>query len=313
MRDQELRDSSDLTTRSAMVDRLGEDGYLFFRGLLDPEPLHALWLEIMGTLQEFGWLEPDVPAPEARVLPPVRVPMSPEYYPAYVAVQKLEEFHRLGHHPRLASLFRTIIGDDAFCLPPKLVRLWFPEVPSDPHLPSAPHQDYPTYHIPDQFTAWIPLMHVPREMGGLRVLRGSQDRGAFDPARWEPVIHDDDPDWRTTDYRLGDVLVMHCLTVHHALPNLTQRLRVSVDVRWSAARDGVPDYALLPDLDPQMIPGWEALTAGWSDTRWVEIPAGVPIIEGKEPFVDIRQPASRFVNVPPEPRWDLAPLAVEQA
>jgi len=40
--------------------RLDETGYLFFRGLLDTEPLLALRREVLQICQKHGWLLPDI-------------------------------------------------------------------------------------------------------------------------------------------------------------------------------------------------------------------------------------------------------------
>jgi hypothetical protein len=49
----------------------------------------------------------------------------------------------------------------------------------------------------------------------------------------------------TTDYQAGDVLVFHCLTTHAALPNLTDRLRISAEYRWQLADQPAPRRVIL--------------------------------------------------------------------
>jgi len=44
--------------------------------------------------------------------------------------------------------------------------------------------------------------------------------------------------WRTTDYKVGDLLLFHGLTVHKALHNVTRdRLRVSLEFRYQRQGD----------------------------------------------------------------------------
>lgn len=305
----ELWDSTAALGRvDELTERLRLDGYLFFRGLLEPDPLRTLHLRMLTTLRARGWIDPDGPLLSARARPPARLPGSAAYYEGYSEILALEDLHRVGHDPRLGGLFRGLIGPDAYCLPAKVVRLWYPGFDHMVHMPSAPHQDLPAYHIPDQLTAWIPLMNCPCELGGLRVLRGSQGRGTFDPVGHEPVVDPDDRDWATTDYRVGDVLLFHCLTLHHAMRNRTPLLRVSVDVRWASARYPIPRHATLPDVDVERVPGWDVLTAGWTTTKWIETPGEVRIDDGIEPFARPNHGPSRFVDIPPEPRWDLVPV-----
>ena len=38
--------------------------------------------------------------------------------------------------------------------------------------------------------------------------------------------------WLTADYRPGDLLVFHSLMIHRALPNTSDRIRLSLDTRY---------------------------------------------------------------------------------
>ena len=42
-----------------------------------------------------------------------------------------------------------------------------------------------------------------------------------------------DARWATFDFALGDALLVHKLTVHRALPNESDEIRVSVDFRFA--------------------------------------------------------------------------------
>ena len=68
-------------------------------------------------------------------------------------------------------------------------------------------------------------------------------------------------EWVTTDYRLGDAIVFHSLTVHKALPNQSlDRFRLSVDYRFSPASQPIVEKELLPTY--AMI-SWDDVYAGW--------------------------------------------------
>jgi ectoine hydroxylase-related dioxygenase (phytanoyl-CoA dioxygenase family) len=77
-------------------------------------------------------------------------------------------------------------------------------------------------------TTWMPLTDIPIALGGLAVRPGGHRHG---PQRPRPLAGTE-RGWATTDYRAGDVIIFHCLTPHAALPNLTDRLRLSADFRW---------------------------------------------------------------------------------
>ena len=68
-------------------------------------------------------------------------------------------------------------------------------------------------------------------------------------------------DWVTTDYRLGDALIFHSLTVHKALPNQSpDRFRLSVDYRFSPASQPIVEKELVPTYN---LISWEDVYAGW--------------------------------------------------
>jgi Phytanoyl-CoA dioxygenase (PhyH) len=77
---------------------------------------------------------------------------------------------------------------------------------------------------------------VPRTLGGLAVLPGSQHSATV---RNRPLTRLE-RGWATTDYEAGDVLVFHCLTTHAALPNREQRMRFSAEFRWQLADKPAP-------------------------------------------------------------------------
>jgi len=57
-----------------------------------------------------------------------------------------------------------------------------------------------------------PPGEVPRSLGGLAVLPGSQHSSGVAARPLRRL----EPGWRTADYEPGDILVFHCLTTHAA-------------------------------------------------------------------------------------------------
>jgi hypothetical protein len=137
-------------------------------------------------------------------------------------------------------------------------------------------------------------------MGGLRILAGSHLDGLRELIAARGVAgvgvraDEDDPRWRTTDYRCGDVLVFLSLTVHWAPENLGSSVRLSADYRYQSVAQPVVDGSLHPHSWP-LIPDWDDLTTGWTSTRWVEAPRGLSVSEIVAPGPDLVAPASRFV------------------
>jgi Phytanoyl-CoA dioxygenase (PhyH) len=112
------------------------------------------------------------------------------------------------------------------------------------------------------------LGDCPRELGGLAVWPGSRHRGVIDhgfvPGVGGLGIRTDripDVRWYSTDYRIGDVLIFHSLTVHGALSNRTaDRLRISADFRYQRAGDRFAAHMLRPTGGRL---GWAEVYAGW--------------------------------------------------
>jgi hypothetical protein len=287
----ELRDSTSIADDTeAMGQRLAEDGYLLFRGVIDRESVSDVRRQVLEVLGHHGWLEPGSPVEEARPSAPERWTFTPEFLPAYKDVQSLEAVHRLAHHRGFGELFRTIYGAGAYCIPPKVVRLIYPGPPS---LQIHPHKDYASTGIPDMLTCWFPLGDCPRPMGGLAVLPGSQyrpislaDSEVFDPS---------DP-WSTTDYEAGDALLFHCLTTHVSRLNQSNTLRMSIDARWASSDWPIPDYMMVPDRFGTKA-NWKDLGASWATQRWREIPADVRVLTGVPAGVNVRHPDSRWLHL----------------
>lgn len=63
------------------------------------------------------------------------------------------------------------------------------------------------------------------------------------------------------DLGLGDALVFHSLTLHRALPNRSDRLRLSVDYRFQRSGDALTEGCLKPHFDRV---SWEDVYAGWA-------------------------------------------------
>ncbi|WP_253776540.1 phytanoyl-CoA dioxygenase family protein [Goodfellowiella coeruleoviolacea] len=277
---------------AALRARVADEGYLFFRGLLDPAPIQKLARDIRTALQADGWLAEGVDPDVAELRPPARDFKNVNFLPGYTNVQKIEYLHALPHQPALTSVVQALIGPDVFCHPRKVARLvWPTELGTTPGI--YVHQDFVVEGVMDMFTTWVPFVDCPPELGGLAILTGSQNEGVS--PRFDHVDPADDR-WATTSYQVGDVLLFHCLTAHGALPNRTDRLRLSADYRWQSAATPVPAEALGPHL-AGALPGWDELGANWTTRSWVRPPAGVRVVErtGGE-AAEI--PPSEFVTVP---------------
>jgi ectoine hydroxylase-related dioxygenase (phytanoyl-CoA dioxygenase family)/putative sterol carrier protein len=292
----ELEDSSAIADNAEELrHRIADQGYVFFRGLLDPAPIHRLATDLRTALQREGWLADGVAPEEAALQGPARDFKNANFFGGYTALQRLEYFHALPHEPVLTKVMANLIGSDVFIHPRKVGRIvWPTKMGTTPGIYT--HQDYVVEGVPDMFTSWIPFVDCSRDLGGLAILTGSQNEGVV--PRLHRVRTDDDA-WATTDYRVGDVLIFHCLTAHAALPNETDGLRLSGDYRWQSTEQELPADALLPHMHGA-VPGWAELTEGWASDEWVAPPAGVEVVERFGGEIATRPYTSQYVSVPPQ-------------
>ena len=153
------------------------------------------------------------------------------------------------------------------------------------------HQDFVHFQGSyDNLTCWTPVGDCPSELGGLAVLGGSHkvkrvlehhfSLGAgslhVDPSEHEEL----EDKWFSTNYQVGDTLIFPALTIHMALPNVTEdRLRVSLDNRYQAIDDPIAEHMLDPHLSNFSPFGWEQVYQDWESDElkyyWKEQPVTV--------------------------------------
>jgi hypothetical protein len=262
---QRFIDSTDLATDGpALAARMHRDGYLFLRGLLPADTLRGLQCQIGSIARDAGWLRRDAPVAHA-VADPAGFCVDPD--PAYLAtlrrINRLEDYHALKHHPALLGLFERMLAGAVFAHPRVLMRNIFPG--REVHTTKA-HQDFPNVQgTTEVFTAWFPLTDCPMDLGPLQIAAGTHTGAVydFDIAAGAGGIEITDPfedRWVSDAFALGDVLVFHSLAVHKGMPNRSDRLRMSMDVRYQRIDAPFNSDNANPDGQPL---SWEDVYAGW--------------------------------------------------
>lgn len=286
----EFRVSNDaLEDAGELRRRIDDDGYLFFRQLQDPGKLLDLRREMLTVMQEGGWLVAGTDPSDGIANIDARCTEGDaEYTDVYHRVYSLESFHESGHWPEVLDVIQTVIGRPVMPQPQKVARLWFPKY-TDHTTPI--HQDFVHFQGSyDNLTCWTPVGDCPSELGGLAVLGGSHkvkrvlehhfSLGAgslhVDPSEHEEL----EDEWFSTNYQVGDTLIFPALTIHMALPNVTEdRLRVSLDNRYQAIDDPIAEHMLDPHLSNFSPFGWEQVYQDWESDElkyyWKEQPVTV--------------------------------------
>jgi phytanoyl-CoA hydroxylase len=156
-------------------------------------------------------------------------------------------FH-LYHTVDLVNVISQLTGTDVIGHP---VFNGKPKLPGQELLAGAAwHQDS-SYYGPDTqnsliITCWMPLVPADATSGCLQVVRGSHrlglvqhefiDRGG--QALWEvPRALIDQRLVVDCPMQRGDVLLMHNLLMHHSVPNNSETIRWSMDIRYIRAGD----------------------------------------------------------------------------
>jgi hypothetical protein len=272
----------------AMRDRLRDDGYLFIRELIDPAAATRAGQDALASLVAGGWVDRG-----AHPIGPVRQHDWED--PGFRGFALAESVNRLVYEPGPQRLMGDLLGAGAFVYPVKVPRAVYPDRLDPHHKGRFIHQDYRVMGKQDLFTMWLPLEEIPLELGPLALLPGSSRLGWARPQR----LTADLPGWASTHFHPGDALVFHCLTWHAALPNLTDRLRLSMDARWQLDADPAPSRLIYGPAGPKATGGGELLWRMFSKRPWWRpIPPTVTVVEETAPAPGSVIAPSRYVDFP---------------
>ena len=247
-----------------------EDGFACFRGLLPSAAVLELRQLVLEIFAHRGWLAPGTELMDGIVDESINQTESfasnGADQAAYQAVYRLEEFHRLAHHPAIMDLFEKLFGETVFVHPRNIARLMAPHKDAV-HTP--PHQDFIYVQgTRATYTCWFALGDCPLDLGGLSVMRSTHKedilpvRDAEGAGGRSVSIDDLAREWVEGDLQTGDVVIFHSQTVHRSLPNQTNdRIRLSCDYRYQPLSLPVEKKSLEPHVD---LMTWEEAYAGWA-------------------------------------------------
>ena len=268
----ELRVSNDaMNDPEELQRRIADEGYLFFKRLVNPDKLWELRREMMSMLQQVGWLVAGTDPMDGIADINMRYTEGDnEYSAGYAEVYKIENFHRAGHWPEYLEIIEKMVGKAIMPHPQKIARIWFPKYTEHT---TPTHQDF--VHFQGSFnniTCWAPIGDCPIELGGLAVIPGSHkvervldhhfSLGAGGLIVDETEHEDINPVWHSTNYQAGDALFFPALTIHRALPNFTEdKMRLSLDNRNMIVGDKVAEHMLTPHEPSKLT--WEDIYPYW--------------------------------------------------
>lgn len=217
-----------LTDREALERFYQEKGYILLRGVFDPASVEQARDAMLAVAADLGLTEPGDPTGKWTGKP---LPGGMEESDLYAGIAK-----RLIEHPSNLAVLEQVLGEPACAVPIVQYRTYPPRSKL-----GMVHQDgFYSPGIQDYKPVWITLTPCTRDMGGLAIAVGQNQRGYFHNVGKPnpfPIPRDAIPadSWATTDYMPGDVLLVHPCTPHCGLANTTDRLRVSFDSRVQSA------------------------------------------------------------------------------
>jgi hypothetical protein len=243
-----------LDDHEAMERQLREEGYLFFRGVLDSAAVERVRSRYFTILvDDYGVVDPGQAEPVWNGTDvsdfPVKVPQA---YGSGI----WEEFTA---NPRIHGFFEGVTGEPISWVPSTEYRL-NPPVPQDPpDWVSGRHQDgFFNEGIPFR-TAWVPFADIDPDCGGLALAPGVNKRGYLhdrtDPPKYSiPAGAIKESEWaRPEVYHPGDVVIFGEDTPHCGLANRSKVFRLSMDIRFSAKSDPQPVVGVLSAVGPGTI------------------------------------------------------------
>jgi ectoine hydroxylase-related dioxygenase (phytanoyl-CoA dioxygenase family) len=260
-----------------LVVRLARDGYLFLRGVVPGDVIAALQAEVGAIARDAGWLAADHPVAEAKAdQRGFCVDPDPRYLTTLRRINKLERYHALKHHSALMTLIERLLGGAVFPHPRVLMRNIFPARTA---YTTKAHQDFPNVQgTTEVLTCWIPLVDCPLEVGPLQIAAGSHRGGVYDfdigaGAGGIEITERFENSWVSGPFARGDVLIFHAMTVHKGVPNHSDKLRMSMDVRYQRVDAPFNFENAQPDGQPLT---WDEVYAGWQSDAlkhyWTKLP-----------------------------------------
>lgn len=231
---------------AALMGMLDTDGYLFFRDVLDRDVLGEVYNRYMRGLHEHGYVADISGGPvwlgtDAKELD--------DFAGRELHAYDIGEWYV--QQPPIKEFYDGLFGDSMEWFPGsgRMTSVYRCTGPSGDSEETdrfiGRHQDGFYNTGLEVYTTWIPLMDIPPEVGGLAIAAGVHKSGILHdisvPPHY-PIPREAIPQmaWRTTSYELGDVLIFTGTTPHSALPNRSNKIRLSMDLRI------VPSWARAP-------------------------------------------------------------------
>lgn len=258
-----LRDSSRIAEDGEQLRQcFDQDGYIFLRGVVPADGVHAARKEVFGRLAEVGEIA-NPPADGIFTGESRREKLQPDKGAFWQSVSEGPAIHRVTHATETDSLISRLLGEAALAHDFVFLR------PGVPGRFTFLHFDYPFFSRGSQrvVTAWTAIGPVPPDEGALFVLEKSHtfedlhsetreidysstaspqvqmtgDPVEFARSRGSRIL--------TASFEPGDVIVFGMFTMHGTFDNCSPigRTRLTTDVRWQPKSEPADERYIGPN------------------------------------------------------------------
>lgn len=235
-----LKDSTPLLDSvDALRQRWEEDGYLFLRGIIEPELMHWAEQHYRKALADEGLIDLAAEAP-------VWTGKVTDTWRPCDAIGTTV-WHEVIKQPKLNAILRILFDAEPSWLPIAAHRSGFPAGPlkEGQDIFAGRHQDAFYNEGMNSTICWMPVRDIETlDHGTFAVAEGVHKQGILHrkdlPNNRIPEDAIPDSAWRSTAYRVGDVLIFRDDTPHAALPNLSNEIRLSLDIRVNSSEAPIP-------------------------------------------------------------------------
>lgn len=179
----ELRTANEyLGNRAKLHALFSEEGYVFFRNVLDVNEVTRMKQSLVSLLTGMGYVEPHHGEPVwtgKALIGGKAGTAGPELQEAYDRLALWEKFVEL---PQVRAVFEKIVGERVEFIPVAYFRF---RLPGDDLVQW--HQDGFYAQGVNARTVWIPLMHIDAGMGGLEIAAGMKKHGYMHDETLAPI------------------------------------------------------------------------------------------------------------------------------
>jgi hypothetical protein len=221
-----------------------QDGYWFFKSVLDRGAVARLRAKYIEELERQGVTDPPGSSPTELSVRYNGGSLENFSYRMEPLVQR-EPWRAFAAEPTIHEFFTRLLGDEPFWVPIAEYRATPPAADRQRERFDYIHQDGPYSPGIDFRILWIPLAQIDSDVGGLVLAQGLTEKinrhriveGTNKAIPLEAIPADS---WRRTKYEAGDVLLMNLWTPHTGVSNVSDRFRLSLDIRIMSKSDRCP-------------------------------------------------------------------------